>query len=82
MFRCHNCSVCLGTRCIEELPGMGGVNQNTNFRLNCAGWNKLLNEVGEYKIKKLSNDEVLSLLRYAPVTEAVENIGWEDEESF
>jgi hypothetical protein len=30
---------------------MGGVNQNTNFRLNCAGWNKLLNEVGEYKIK-------------------------------
>lgn len=82
LFRCHNCSVCLGTRCIEELPGMGGVNQNTNFRLNCAGWNKLLNEVGEYKIKKLSNDEVLSLLRYAPVTGAVENIGWEDEESF
>ena len=27
--------------CINELPGMGGVEDNTNFILNCAAWNEL-----------------------------------------
>lgn len=82
MYCCHNCSVCLGNGCIEELPGMGGVNQNSNFRLNCIGWTKLNDGLNNIKIPLLSREEILTLLRYAPVTGAVENIGWEDEESF
>lgn len=82
IYRCHNCSVCLGTGCLDELPGMGGVNKNENFRLNCSAWSRLYNEEGEGKVPELSKEEILSLLRYAPVTGAVENIGWESEEDF
>lgn len=82
IFRCHNCKVCLGTGCLNELPGMGGLNNNENFRLNCSSWERLYNEEDKSKIPQLSNEEIHSLLRYAPVTGAVENIGWEDEESF
>ena len=78
IFRCHNCKVCLGTGCLNELPGMGGLNNNENFRLNCSSWERLYNEEDKSKIPQLSNEEILSLLRYAPVTGAVENIGWED----
>lgn len=81
-FRCHNCKVCLGTGCLDELPGMGGVNKNENFRLNVSAWDRLYAEEGEGKVPELSEEEILSLLRYAPVTGAVENIGWEDEEDF
>lgn len=81
-FRCHNCRVCLGKGCIDELPGMGGVAQNENFILNCSDWSKLYNEEGSSKIPQLSKEEILSLIRYAPVTGAVENIGWHDEKDF
>lgn len=81
-FRCHNCSKCLGTGCIDELPGMGGVNKNENFILNCSAWKKLYDEEGAAKVPVLPKEKILSLLRYAPVTGAVENIGWEDEEDF
>lgn len=81
-FRCHNCPTCLGKACIDELPGMGGVNKNENFILNCSAWDKLYAQEDASKIPELSSEEVLSLLRYAPVTGAQENIGWETEEDF
>lgn len=80
-FRCHNCKLCLGTGCVDELPGMGGVKKNENFILNCRDWNLLYSEE-KYKVPELSSDEILSLLRYAPVTGAVENIGWKSEQDF
>lgn len=83
VFRCHNCNVCLGAGCSGELPGMGGVNQNENFRLNCSAWGKLYEqEGGEDKVPHMSEEEILSVLRFAPVTGAVENIGWEEEEDW
>lgn len=82
-FHCHGCDVCLGKGCTGQLPGMGGVNNNENFLLNCSAWTKLYNdEGGASKVPQLSKQELLSLLRLAPVTGAEENIGWEDEESF
>lgn len=80
-FRCHNCKLCLGTGCVDELPGMGGVKKNENFILNCRDWDLLYSEE-KYKVPELSSDEILSLLRYAPVTGAVENIGWKSEQDF
>ena len=41
-YKCHFCNECLGTGCINELPGMGGVNNNENFQLNCLAWKKYL----------------------------------------
>ena len=59
IFRCHNCKVCLGTGCLNELPGMGGLNNNENFRLNCSSWERLYNEEDKSKIPQLSNEEIL-----------------------
>lgn len=63
---------------------MGGVRRNENFRLNFDGW-----EVCRKQEKKLVED-FLSLpehqripkIRIAPVTGAVENIGYDDENSY
>lgn len=71
----------MGTGCLNELPGMGGVNNNENFRLNCSAWGRLYEEEKE-NVPQLSKDEILSLIRYAPVTGAEGNIGWDDEEDF
>ena len=60
-FRCHNCSKCLGTGCIDELPGMGGVNKNENFILNCSAWKKLYDEEGAAKVPVLPKEKILSL---------------------
>ena len=61
---------------------MGGVRRNENFRLNFDGWEvcrKLLpSMVEDYLQSKGFNP----LLRHAPVTGAVENIGYRDEKSF
>ena len=57
---------------------MGGTDDNTNFILNCQGWRR-------YKAdeKFLSNFKISDFpLGLAPMTGAVENIGWKDEESF
>ncbi len=70
---CHFCDVCDGHGCISELPGMGGVFGNANFIDNCAGW-----------ARYASGSEGLPLppLRLAPITGAMQNVGWPDEESF
>ncbi len=81
-FKCHFCKVCNGTGCIGQLPGMGGVRRNENFRLNFDGWEvcrKLLPDLVEEFVQKQGFSP---LLRHAPVTGAVENIGYPDEKSF
>lgn len=55
------------------MPGMGGVFNNGNFIENCRAW---------HRHGSFSDDAPLALLRLAPITGAVENIGWCDEESF
>lgn len=63
---------------------MGGVRGNENFRLNVAGWaaargrhidsiTKFLSRPAEFRVPRIM---------LAPMTGAVENIGWGDEESF
>ncbi len=56
------------------MPGMGGVNNSQNFILNCDWWDKIPAE---------ENIEVKSEnLGIAPVTGAVQNIGFKNEEDF
>ena len=79
-FNCINCKVCLGSGCIGQLPGMGGVDNNKNFILNCSGWKKYHHLAAD--LNSLSIPELLAYLRLAPMTGAQENIGWPDEDSF
>ena len=61
------------------LPGLGGVMGGVNFQANVESWNRLASEAGS----ALDDVEVLpSKLRCGPVTGAVENIGFENEEDF
>lgn len=56
------------------MPGMGGVNNNQNFILNCDWWDKIPAEENiEVKPENLG---------IAPVTGAVQNIGFKNEEDF
>lgn len=56
------------------MPGMGGVENSRNFILNCEGWNKIpVEEPLEV------NPENLGI---APVTGAVQNIGFGNESDF
>lgn len=73
-FKCHFCKVCLGRGCVGQMPGMGGVNNSQNFILNCDAWDKIPVE---------ENIEIAAEnLGIAPVTGAVQNIGFENEEDF
>lgn len=82
--KCNRCANCNGNGCIGLLPGLGGVYQNQNFQLNCSGWQNLREKVA------LDNnlDELLSLkvssshIKCGPVTGAIENIGFDNEEDF
>lgn len=73
-FKCRFCSVCLGYGCKGQLPGMGGVNGSRNFILNCSAWDKI------------PADTSISVrpehIGIAPVTGAVQNIGYSNEEDF
>lgn len=69
--KCHFCTTCDGRGCIGELPGMGGVFSNANFISNCADWKK-------YK----AEGNALPAVRLAPITGALQNIGYRDEKSF
>ena len=83
-FKCHFCPVCNGTGCIAQVPGMGGVNRNINFRLNCDGWEVLRKENPLLFVNYLEKpeDKILSKIAFAPITGAVENIGFENEEDY
>jgi len=83
-FCCLECPKCDGRGCIGQLPGMGGVNSNQNFILNCSDWEKIR--------KNISHSEDFSdlpaipqnkkILRIGPVTGAVENFGFSTEYDF
>lgn len=82
--KCHRCLICDGYGCPGNMPGLGGVFENKNFQLNYEGWKILQNEVE----KSGKTDELLNIkisqknLRCGPVTGAVENIGYLNEEDF
>ncbi len=82
--KCHRCPVCNGYGCPGNMPGLGGVFENQNFQLNCDSWKKLYKEVDdEGNLGSLTSIKVEpSLLRCGPVTGAVENIGYANEEDF
>ena len=83
-FKCAVCSVCDGRGCVGQMPGMGGVNNNKNFKLNFEGWKKLRQKaVSEGTIESILSIPVeTSAVRAGPVTGAVQNIGFEKEEYF
>ncbi|HZK20384.1 MAG TPA: alpha-hydroxy-acid oxidizing protein [Treponemataceae bacterium] len=87
-YTCHFCNLCNGTGCIDELPGLGGFGANINFKLNCAGWDDLAEKkdvvkaLAKAKKEGLLMTEKLPKVRIAPITGAIENIGWEDEEPY
>ncbi|MGP1601049.1 alpha-hydroxy-acid oxidizing protein [Treponema sp.] len=72
--KCHFCPKCDGFGCVNELPGMGGFGNNINFQLNCAAWDTI-------PVNKALSFDIPSI-RLAPITGAVENVGYEDEELF
>ena len=79
-FKCHLCKECLGTGCVGELPGMGGFNNNVNFQSNCKDWEIIQKEIVDFET--IAKNLEMPKIRLAPITGAVENVGWEDEESF
>lgn len=82
--KCHRCSICDGYGCPGNMPGLGGVFDNKNFQLNYDGWKRLQSEIESAgKLNQLLNINVsLENLRCGPVTGAVENIGYFNEEDF
>ena len=75
--KCHFCDMCDGHGCIAEMPGMGGAYNNENFISNHADWDK-------YAVPLKADGESLPLpsIRLAPITGAVQNVGYCDERSF
>lgn len=73
-FKCHFCPECLGRGCIGQLPGMGGVNSSRNFILNCDAWDNFPADE--------STPILPQNLGIAPVTGAVQNIGFSEEKEF
>lgn len=76
-FKCHFCPICDGNGCIGELPGMGGVFENANFLSNTSSWKKYADNTS-IEI----NSENFPKIRLAPITGAIENIGYHDEKAF
>ena len=72
-FKCHFCDICDGHGCVAELPGMGGVYENANFISNCADWDRYITS---------EENTVSPKIRLAPITGAMQNIGYPDEKSF
>ncbi len=63
---------------------MGGCRNNENFILNCLGWEKIRKENSE-KVKSLLDkdpEERIPNLSIAPMTGAVENLGFASETSY
>ena len=84
--KCERCDECLGLGCVGQLPGLGGVFNNQNFQLNCEGWKELYKKsaiTGSPLSNKINEIQIEPHhLRCGPVTGAVENIGYENEEDF
>ena len=90
--KCRFCATCDGFGCTGELPGMGGFGGNINFRLNCAAWKtfELPGGLFESALREAEKGGDPSCvlpfkmpeIRLAPITGAVENVGYEEEEPF
>ena len=83
-FNCNFCKVCNGKGCIGQLPGMGGVRKNENFILNCSAW-EIVRKNNIERIKKFLDLEPefrIPNITIAPMTGAVENIGFARESDF
>lgn len=83
--KCRFCAECSGRACAGELPGMGGVFGGKNNILNCTAWKKIFSELNSSQIQSAElklNDAGANFFRLAPITGAVENVGWHDEETF
>lgn len=76
-YKCHFCATCDGKGCVGELPGMGGVFGNANFQANVAAW-----ETFSTSIQANPGHNVHIPVRLAPITGAIENVGYQDERSF
>ena len=74
MYKCHICQICNGYGCQGELPGMGGVFNSANFIANYQAWKK-------YYLPDADSSDI-PLIRLAPITGAVENVGYHDETPF
>lgn len=84
-FKCRFCAECDGRACSGELPGMGGVFGGKNNILNCAIWKTIFSTLNPSQIQKAESqlkNAGSAFFRLAPITGAVENIGWHDEEHF
>lgn len=81
--KCNHCSVCNGYGCPGNMPGLGGVFENKNFQLNCEAWNNYYSQLSDEEKKRVEAIKVEpGIVRCGPVTGAVENIGYNNEEDF
>lgn len=82
--KCYRCAECDGFGCPNMIPGLGGVMDGKNFQLNVQGWSKLFSLAQNHgDDKKILQIQVSpEKLRCGPVTGAVENIGYQNEEDF
>ncbi len=82
-FKCKNCKVCLGKGCIGELPGMGGVFNSEIFIKNCLAWKEFYKSCSKSVRAKIDSQKILPKhIAIAPVTGAVQNIGFKNEKDF
>lgn len=92
-YKCHFCASCEGKGCVGEMPGMGGALNSANFIENVAGWKKLAAQFLHGKSQLPGQEQAflnqlqeeglnLPTIRLAPMTGAVENVGYQDERSF
>lgn len=83
MFKCNFCKVCNGHGCKGQLPGMGGVFSSANFIANCLDWDAIFNEACDIGKRVIGEITVTQHdIGIAPVTGAVENIGFNNEADF
>lgn len=81
-FKCRICPVCDGRGCIGQLPGMGGVKESSNFIKNVNAWKLEYSSFTEETKKIVDSLKIAEKVGIAPVTGAVQNIGFENEEDF
>lgn len=83
-FKCRFCKKCNGFGCKGQIPGMGGVNGSRNFIINCTGWQKIYDS--EKSVGRADKIDSIIIapenVGSAPVTGAVQNIGFKEEKDF
>lgn len=83
--KCRCCARCDGNACVGEMPGMGGVSGSGNFKANYAAWENIATRLFPPSTETGTidaNAEPLPDIWLAPMTGAVENIGYHSERDF